>query len=91
GIATPADASLLMQLGAEAVCGGSGIFKAGEGLPAAEQRKEWARRANAIVKATTNFDKADEVLKVQRGLGKAMSGIARNALPEEQKLAARGW
>ena len=43
------------------------------------------------MKATTNFDKPDELLKVQRGLGKAMSGIARNMLPEEQKLAARGW
>jgi pyridoxal 5'-phosphate synthase pdxS subunit len=91
GVATPADASLLMQLGAEAVFVGSGIFKAGEGMEPKDQRKEWAKRANAIVKATTNFDKPGELLKAQRGLGKAMSGIARNMLPEEQKLAARGW
>jgi pyridoxal 5'-phosphate synthase pdxS subunit len=91
GIATPADASLLMQLGAEAVFVGSGIFKAGEGMKPDDQRREWAKRANAIVKATTNFDKPAELVKVSRGLGKAMSGIARNMLPEEQKLAARGW
>jgi pyridoxal 5'-phosphate synthase pdxS subunit len=91
GVATPADASLLMQLGAEAVFVGSGIFKAGEGLSPENQRKEWSKRAAAIVKATTNFDRPAELLKVSRGLGKAMSGIARNMVPEEQKLAVRGW
>jgi pyridoxal 5'-phosphate synthase pdxS subunit len=81
GVATPADASLLMQLGAEAVFVGSGIFKSDDP----------ARRAAAIVKATTHFDKPAELVKVSRNLGTPMSGIARNALPEEQKLAARGW
>ncbi|MBI4082383.1 MAG: pyridoxal 5'-phosphate synthase lyase subunit PdxS [Candidatus Lambdaproteobacteria bacterium] len=81
GIATPADASLVMQLGAEAVFVGSGIFKS----------ENPAKRAQAIVKATTFFDKPAELVKVSRDLGTPMSGIARNALPEDQKLAARGW
>ncbi len=81
GIATPADASLMMQLGAESVFVGSGIFKADDP----------ARRAHAIVKAVTFYDKPEEVLKVSHGLGAAMQGIARKQHPEEQKLAGRGW
>ena len=81
GIATPADASLMLQLGAEAVFVGSGIFKSDN--PAA--------RAQAIVKATTFFDKPDELLKVSKGLGAPMQGIARSELQEVEKLAGRGW
>ncbi|MBI3993335.1 MAG: pyridoxal 5'-phosphate synthase lyase subunit PdxS [Candidatus Lambdaproteobacteria bacterium] len=81
GVATPADASLLVQLGAEAVFVGSGIFKSDNP----------AKRAAAIVKAVTFYDKPEEVLAVSKGLGAPMLGIARNELAEEQKLAARGW
>ena len=81
GVATPADAALLMQLGSEAVFVGSGIFKA----------EEPAKRADAIVKAVTFHDNPGELLKVSRGLGTPMSGIARDELPPEQLLAGRGW
>ena len=81
GIATPADASLLMQMGAEAVFVGSGIFKSDNP----------ARRAQAIVKAVAHFDNPKELLEVSRGLGTPMSGTAVNELEEGQKLAGRGW
>jgi pyridoxal 5'-phosphate synthase pdxS subunit len=81
GIATPADAAMMMQLGAEGVFVGSGIFKAGEP----------AKRAAAIVKATTFHDDPDVVAKVSRGLGEAMVGINVSALPESERLATRGW
>src|SRR6202042_1889884 len=81
GIATPADAALMMQLGAEGVFVGSGIFKAGDP----------AKRAAAIVKATTFHDDPDVVAKVSRGLGKAMVGINLDSLPPEQHYAGRGW
>jgi len=79
GIATPADAALVMQLGAEAVFVGSGIFKS----------QDPARRARAIVEATTHFDDAAMVAKVSRGLGDAMAGLEASAL--DQRLADRGW
>jgi pyridoxal 5'-phosphate synthase pdxS subunit len=79
GIATPADASLVMQLGAEAVFVGSGIFKSDDP----------ARRARAIVEATTNFEDPDHVAKVSRGLGEAMRGQEISGLTE--RLAERGW
>ncbi|MGH3089507.1 MAG: pyridoxal 5'-phosphate synthase lyase subunit PdxS, partial [Rubrobacteraceae bacterium] len=79
GIATPADAALMMQLGAEGVFVGSGIFKSGNP----------AERAAAIVKATTNFRDAKAVAEASRGLGEAMVG--RESLTEEERLAARGW
>jgi len=79
GIATPADASLVMQLGAEAVFVGSGIFKSTD--PAA--------RAKAIVEATTNFRDPEIVAKVSRGLGAAMPGLEIGSL--DTKLADRGW
>jgi pyridoxal 5'-phosphate synthase pdxS subunit len=81
GIATPADAALMMQLGAEGVFVGSGIFKSGDP----------ARRARAIVEATTMFDDPDVLAKVSRGLGEAMVGIEIRALPEGQHYADRGW
>ena len=79
GIATPADASLVMQLGAEAVFVGSGIFKSGDP----------ARMAGAIVEATTHFRDAHHVAKVSRGLGQAMRGEEISTLSE--RLADRGW
>jgi pyridoxal 5'-phosphate synthase pdxS subunit len=81
GLATPADAAMMMQLGADGVFVGSGIFKSGD--PAA--------RAAAIVKATTFFDDADLIAKVSRGLGEAMVGINLDTLPPEQHYASRGW
>jgi pyridoxal 5'-phosphate synthase pdxS subunit len=81
GIATPADAALMMQLGAEGVFVGSGIFKSGDP----------ARRAAAIVKATTFHDDPDVVAKVSRGLGEAMVGINLDSLPADQHYASRGW
>jgi pyridoxal 5'-phosphate synthase pdxS subunit len=81
GIATPADAALMMQLGAEGVFVGSGIFKSGDP----------ARRAAAIVKATTFYDDPDVVAKVSRGLGEAMAGISLDALPADGRYADRGW
>jgi pyridoxal 5'-phosphate synthase pdxS subunit len=81
GIATPADAAMMMQLGAEGVFVGSGIFKSGNP----------AQRAEAIVKATTFYDDPDVIAKVSRGLGEAMVGINANELTEPQRLSQRGW
>src|SRR6187431_742569 len=81
GIATPADAAMMMQLGAEGVFVGSGIFKSGNP----------AERAAAIVKATTFFDDPDVIAKVSRGLGEAMVGINVEDVPEPHRLAERGW
>ena len=79
GIATPADAAMMMQLGADGVFVGSGIFKSGDP----------ARRARAIVEATTFYRDPEIVAKVSRGLGEPMVGIA--AVPESERLADRGW
>lgn len=81
GIATPADAAMMMQLGAEGVFVGSGIFKSGD--PAA--------RAAAIVKATTFHDDPDVIAQVSRGLGEAMVGINVDDVPAPHRLADRGW
>jgi pyridoxal 5'-phosphate synthase pdxS subunit len=81
GIATPADAAMMMQLGAEGLFVGSGIFKSGDP----------AKRAEAIVKATTFHDDPDVIAKVSRGLGEAMVGINVDTLPAEQRYAGRGW
>lgn len=81
GIATPADAALVRQLGAQAVFVGSGIFKSDD--PAA--------RAVAIVKATTHYDDPAVLLEVSRGLQPGMRGLEMSEIPEEERLAARGW
>ena len=81
GIATPADAALCMSLGAEAVFVGSGIFKS----------EDPAARARAIVRATTHWDEAEEVLAASRGLRGAMPGIEMERLAEHERLANRGW
>jgi pyridoxal 5'-phosphate synthase pdxS subunit len=81
GVATPADASLMMQLGAESVFVGSGVFKSEDPKP----------RAEAIVQAVTYYDDPQKLLEISMELGKAMPGLDIHTLPEEQKLAARGW
>jgi pyridoxal 5'-phosphate synthase pdxS subunit len=81
GIATPADAALMMGLGAESVFVGSGIFKSADP----------ARRAKAIVRATTHWQDAKVVAEVSRGLGEAMRGIETAQLPESERLQTRGW
>ncbi|KAA0229360.1 MAG: Pyridoxal 5'-phosphate synthase subunit PdxS [Fimbriimonadales bacterium] len=81
GIATPADAALMMKLGAEAVFVGSGIFKSGDP----------ERRAEAIVEATAHFEDATVLARVSGGLGEPMVGINVSSLAEEDQLAVRGW
>ncbi|ADI68071.1 pyridoxal 5'-phosphate synthase lyase subunit PdxS [Mobiluncus curtisii] len=81
GIATPADAALMMQLGSEGVFVGSGIFKSGDP----------AKRAAAIVKATARYNEPEVVAEVSRSLGEAMVGINVHDIPDEARLAQRGW
>jgi pyridoxal 5'-phosphate synthase pdxS subunit len=81
GIATPADAALMMQLGADGVFVGSGIFKSGNP----------AERASAVVQATMHYDNPDVVAKVSRGLGEAMVGINVADIPVHHRLEDRGW
>jgi pyridoxal 5'-phosphate synthase pdxS subunit len=81
GIATPADAALMMQLGADGVFVGSGIFKSGDP----------AKRAKAIVEATANFRDAEVIARVSTGLGDAMVGINVDDIPVPHRLAERGW
>jgi len=81
GIATPADASLMMQLGAETVFVGSGIFKSDDP----------SKRAKAVVEATTHFKDSEIVAKVSTGLKKAMKGLDMSEIPEDERLQKRGW
>ena len=81
GVATPADAALMMQLGAEAVFVGSGIFKS----------EAPVRRAKAIVEAVAHYDDPEVLAEVSRGLGEAMAGIQVSGLPRDFRLAERGW
>lgn len=81
GVATPADAALMMQLGAETVFVGSGIFKS----------KDPEQRAKAIVKAVKHFKDPKVLLEVSTGLGQAMDGISNTSLSEDQRMAGRGW
>ena len=81
GIASPADAALMMQLGVDGVFVGSGIFKS--------QQPELM--SAAIVKATTNYNNPDVLAEVSRGLGDAMPGLDVRTMPDEEKLAGRGW
>jgi pyridoxal 5'-phosphate synthase pdxS subunit len=81
GVATPADAALMMQLGADGIFVGSGVFKSDNP----------AKRARAIVEATTHFEDATVVANASRGLGEAMRGIEISAIPERELLATRGW
>jgi len=81
GVATPADAALMMQLGMDGVFVGSGIFKSGNP----------AQRAHAIVQAVTHYNNPEILAEVSRGLGEAMVGINVSDIPEPQRLAERGW
>jgi pyridoxal 5'-phosphate synthase pdxS subunit len=81
GVATPADAALMMQLGVDGVFVGSGIFKSGDP----------AKRAKAIVEAVTHFDNPDVLANVSRGLGEAMVGINVSTMADANKIAHRGW
>jgi len=81
GIATPADAALMMQLGCDGVFVGSGIFKSGNA----------ATRAKAIVQATTHFRDAKVLAECSEGLGEAMVGINVSSMGEKEKMAGRGW
>lgn len=81
GIATPADAALMMQLGMDGVFVGSGIFKSSNP----------AKRARAIVEATTHYNDPKIIAEVSKGLGEAMPGLEIGAIPQEQLLAGRGW
>jgi pyridoxal 5'-phosphate synthase pdxS subunit len=91
GVATPADAALMMQLGAEAVFVGSGIFEVGLDLRPEDQRQEQLRMAKAIVRAVAHYDRPEILAEVSAGLPKAMRGLALEAIPDEQQLARRGW
>ncbi len=81
GIATPADAALMMQLGCDGIFVGSGVFKS----------EDPSARAKAIVAATTNYDRPDILVEVSKSLGKAMRGLEIGAIPKEELLAGRGW
>lgn len=81
GVATPADAALLMQIGVDGIFVGSGIFKSGDP----------AKRARAIVEATTHYNDPDILAKVSRGLGEPMVGINVSTMSEADKIAHRGW
>ncbi len=81
GVATPADAALMMQLGAEAVFVGSGVFKSGDP----------AKRARAIVDAVAHYQDPARLVELSRDLGESMSGIASGGLDEQARLAGRGW
>ncbi len=81
GVATPADASLMMQLGAETIFVGSGIFKS----------EDPETRAKAIVMATTNYDNPDIVAKASEGLGGAMPGLEIAEIPDSERMQERGW
>ena len=81
GVATPADAAMMMQLGADGVFIGSGIFKSGDPIT----------RARACVEATAYYQDADRLAKVSRGLGEAMVGISVATLGASELLANRGW
>lgn len=91
GIATPADAALMMQLGAETVFVGSGIFKSAANLSDAERIKSQARRARAIVEAVLFYNEPKKVAEISKGLGEPMVGINCDSLLDSQKMAERGW
>ena len=91
GVATPADAALMMKLGAEAVFVGSGIFEVGDASQPKDARKDQARMARAIVQAVANWDRPDLLKEISSGLPQAMRGISLETLPEEALLAKRGW
>lgn len=81
GVATPADAALMMQMGMDGVFVGSGIFKSGNP----------SQRAKAIVEAVTHFEDAGRIAEVSKGLGEAMVGREMSSLRDDERMAVRGW
>jgi pyridoxal 5'-phosphate synthase pdxS subunit len=81
GVATPADAALMMQLGVDGVFVGSGIFKSGDP----------ARRGKAIVEAVTHYNNPEILAEISKNLGEPMVGISVSSLPEQELMAERGW
>lgn len=91
GCATPADAALMMQLGAEAVFVGSGIFEVGLDEEPRKAREQQLQVAQAMVKAVANHDRPEILAEVSEGLPRAMRGVSMESIPEEHQLAKRGW
>ncbi len=91
GVATPADAALMMRLGAEAVFVGSGIFDVGVDGKPEDARKDQLRMARAIVRAVTDWDKPGVLAEISEGLPRAMRGLAMEQISEAEQLAKRGW
>jgi len=91
GVATPADAALMMQLGAEAVFVGSGIFEISQDKKPDQARADQLRTAQAVVQAVTHFNRPDLLAQVSEGLPEPMRGVSMEAIPDEQQLAKRGW
>lgn len=92
GVATPADAALMMQLGAESVFVGSGIFKAGSDIDDKEKRYQiQSKLAAAIVRAVTHYNNPAELVKAQLDQAAAMTGLDVRTMPDEERLATRGW
>ena len=92
GVATPADAALMMQLGVDGVFVGSGIFKSAENAASDKERRDaWSARAKAIVKAVTHYDNPDILAEASRNLGEAMVGINLDHLMDDERMAVRGW
>jgi pyridoxal 5'-phosphate synthase pdxS subunit len=91
GVATPADAALMVQLGAESVFVGSGIFEVGLDEEPKKAREQQLQVAQAIVKAVTNYNRPELLAAISEGLPRAMRGLSMENIPEEQQLAKRGW
>jgi pyridoxal 5'-phosphate synthase pdxS subunit len=91
GVATPADAALMVQLGAEAVFVGSGIFEVGQDKNPKEAREDQLRMAKAVVQAVTHYNRPDLLAQISEDLPTPMRGVSLEGLPEEQQLARRGW
>jgi pyridoxal 5'-phosphate synthase pdxS subunit len=91
GVATPADAALMVQLGAESVFVGSGIFEVGLDEEPKKAREQQLQVAQAIVKAVANYNRPELLAAISEGLPKPMRGLSMESIPEEQQLAKRGW
>ena len=91
GCATPADAALMMQLGAEAVFVGSGIFEVGLDEEPKKAREQQLQVAQAVVKAVANYNRPEILAEVSEGLPRPMRGVLMESIPEEHQLAKRGW
>jgi pyridoxal 5'-phosphate synthase pdxS subunit len=91
GCATPADAALMMQLGAESVFVGSGIFEVGLDEEPKKAREQQLQVAQAVVKAVANYNRPEILAEVSEGLPRPMRGVSMESIPEEHQLAKRGW